>query len=199
MVTENTHYWEKYGFFGGHVFLDFINTVDDVEKTRALEGIENWDVLLRWAQASRLVSESEVLELANNFSSATTKSELDNLHQLRELAWTVLSAVANNRAPDTTALSALRDEIRWAYTQSSLIHSDQEFRWEATSQLPAPSLIRVRLGLAADNLLSSKPLRITECGACTGLFLNKGRGVGRKWCRMQSCGNRAKVNKFRTR
>ena len=26
------HYWEKFGFFGGHVFLDFINTYDDLGK-----------------------------------------------------------------------------------------------------------------------------------------------------------------------
>ncbi|MGH6819514.1 MAG: CGNR zinc finger domain-containing protein [Methylocella sp.] len=38
-----------------------------------------------------------------------------------------------------------------------------------------------------------------ECGRCTGLFLHHGRGLGRRWCRMNTCGNRAKIERFRSK
>lgn len=199
MVTENSHYWEKLGFFGGHVFLDFINTVDDIEKTRYQEGIESWHVLIRWALATGVINQAEASELKKHRSKKTAQTELKCLHNLRELAWRTLSAMAADCTPSTQDLSKLGDEIRWAHTQAKLVQSNGGLQWEVVARPSDLTLVRARLGLLAGHLLSSSPLKINECGSCTGLFLNKGRGVGRKWCRMQSCGNRAKVNKFRAR
>ncbi|EPZ91129.1 CGNR zinc finger [Burkholderia cenocepacia BC7] len=41
--------------------------------------------------------------------------------------------------------------------------------------------------------------RVRQCGRCTWFFVDRGRGVGRRWCDMRTCGNRAKVEAFRER
>jgi len=41
--------------------------------------------------------------------------------------------------------------------------------------------------------------RLRECKRCTHLFLDHGRGQGRRWCSMARCGNRAKAETFRAR
>ena len=199
MVTEGAHYWERLGFFGGHVFLDFLNTVNDIGKSRKLEAIESWDALLRWALATKVINQSEARSLERSYPGEVTRSELTKLHSFREMAWQILSAIAADRDPRPETLSGLSREVRSAYAQAALTFENEGLSWNIMAAAPSVTLIRARLGLAADNLLAQRPLKVVECGSCTGLFINQGRGVGRKWCRMQSCGNRAKVTKFRAR
>ncbi|QCI69487.1 hypothetical protein E8M01_29310 [Phreatobacter stygius] len=61
-----------------------------------------------------------------------------------------------------------------------------------------PDLIRHRLALRLLHLLGGPELpRLRECTRCPWLFLDHGRGRGRSWCRMSTCGNRAKAERYR--
>ncbi len=203
MVTDKQYYWEKLGFFGGHPFLDFINTFDDLGKSRELDTIPDWDGLLRWAKHADIINDAEANELKMSYPKKTTQDELNKLRKLRRLGWEVFSTIAAGQSVDSSDLSSLSEQIQWAYSQSTLTQTQQHFTW-VTHLSPVKSsinitTIRVRLILSTNDLLSSETsLKIAECGSCTGLFLNNGRGVGRKWCRMKTCGNRAKIHKFRT-
>jgi predicted RNA-binding Zn ribbon-like protein len=56
------------------------------------------------------------------------------------------------------------------------------------------------LVLSLHDLLRRDDLvRLRECRRCTHLFLDLGRGRGRRWCAMARCGNRAKTEAFRAR
>jgi predicted RNA-binding Zn ribbon-like protein len=56
------------------------------------------------------------------------------------------------------------------------------------------------LVLSLHDLLRRDDLvRLRECRRCTHLFLDHGRGRGRRWCAMARCGNRAKTEAFRAR
>jgi predicted RNA-binding Zn ribbon-like protein len=51
---------------------------------------------------------------------------------------------------------------------------------------------------SAAELLTSETLsRVRECGGatCTWLFLDASRNRSRRWCSMESCGNRAKARR----
>ena len=67
--------------------------------------------------------------------------------------------------------------------------------------LPGPlDGLHDHLVLALFDLLQGSDLdRLRECPRCTHLFLDHGRGPGRRWCSMARCGNRAKVESFRAR
>jgi predicted RNA-binding Zn ribbon-like protein len=197
MVTHDIHYWEKFGFFGGNIFLDFVNTFDDLGKNRDLDAIPNWNTLVRWAEKSGLISKNEMVVLADFSNTKATQIKIHTLQNLRESAWHVLSKIASNKAPDPHNLKILSNIVKLAYTESSLIYSNQSFSWGTRAKVDETT-IQTRLALSANGLLTSVDLKnLSECGSCTGLFLNKGRGLGRKWCRMNTCGNRAKIKKFR--
>ncbi len=198
MVTDETHYWEKFGFFGGHVFLDFINTFDDLGKTRQLDAFNNWAELLRWSEKAGLLNEVETRSLGKQASTKITDLELDRLRNFRESAWQVLSQTADNQSTKANDYAALSDILKWGYGRARLKHDGQKFQWLAPIDSEDITVIRARLALSGAELLTSDAItRIAECGSCTGLFLNTGRGVGRKWCRMKTCGNRAKIHRFR--
>lgn len=199
MVTENFHYWEKYDFFGGHPFLDFINTVNDLDKDRNLEGLPDWASVLHWAEKAELISSAEKKTLGTLTGNNSVQAEIMAVHQLRELGFRIFSRIAAGNAPDTVDIHNLSKQIVSAFGISELQFCTNGFYWNTDYQQSQIMLIRTLLALAAHDLLTGKTLnKLAECGGCTGLFLNNGRGVGRKWCRMSTCGNRAKINKYRS-
>ena len=197
MVTNGMHYWEKFGFFGGHVFLDFLNTFDDLEKTRELDALPDWRTALKWSVHAGLITQSEHND-QGLLSTTNVHQQLKQLYNLRECGWRVLSKCATGNKPDAEDMNGLNHHIRFSFTHSSLEYRKQSFHW-VTVDSEYPAFIRTKLGLSAAELLSTlAQRRLTECGGCTGLFINQGRGVGRRWCRMSTCGNRAKIRKFRS-
>ncbi len=197
MVTKDGHYWQRHGFFGGHVFLDFLNTFDNLDKHRTLDALPNWETVLLWSLESKVLNKNEFSYLTQSFSQPN-HSELSRLHHFRDLAWKVLSDKAQAIKLDLSELAKFTREIKWAYSTADLLLDNDKFKWNIECTDMGSSVIQARLGLKAGELLSSSSLnKITECQGCSGLFLNTGRGVGRRWCRMSTCGNRAKISKFR--
>jgi len=192
------HYWEKSGFFGGHLFLDFINTYDDLGKTRDENALPDWESVQRWSNSVGLINVKELRALKKLTDTAFVEKELQALYQLRELGWNIFNRIAAMKSPKATDLASVDAAIKWSCQFATMKKEKRCYRWTARASLLDPTLIRVKLGLALFNLLSTEDLdRLNECQSCTGLFLNHGRGIGRRWCRMKTCGNRAKTNRFR--
>lgn len=198
MVTTIPYTWFTRGFFGGHPALDFINTVDDEGKTRSQEAIPDWPTVLVWAVKAELLSETEAQALRNQGDGGDTEAEMQRLHDLREMLWRTLRCLIHDSEIDPQDVAGLADDIRWMTAEADLVREDRSLTWEPDLSEFGTALVRARVVAAAVDLTSRRDLsRLKECGRCSGLFLDFGRGVGRKWCRMSSCGNREKVAKFR--
>ncbi|WP_233196275.1 CGNR zinc finger domain-containing protein [Trinickia soli] len=69
-------------------------------------------------------------------------------------------------------------------------------RWTVRPEKAGSSLIKDRLAIAANELLSQPILsNVRECSACSWLFLDLSRSRSRRWCSMATCGNRAKAQR----
>jgi len=191
------HYWQSEGFFGGHIALDFVNTIDDEGKQRERSGIPDWQTSVEWARAIGLLEEVEI-PTAND---TEAEAEQYALHVLRESAWRSLSAIAAGRPADPADLEVLKRELLYAGQHATLRQNGKSIAWHVSSDSDiGAKLIRTRVALELTNLFSHGPLeRLRECHRCTGLFLDRGRGAGRRWCRMGTCGNRAKIERYRAR
>ena len=194
-----THAWQTLAPFGGHPFLDFLNSIDEEDKQRSASALPDWPALLEWAVTFELLDQQAASEL-KTWPDKRADAEYQRLLELRETGYRVFSALAAQREPDATDLDELAQTAAMAVAASKLVTQDgKALNWQVdrTSQ---HSLVAVRLGLELLDLLSHTDLsRLKECGRCTGLFLDHGRGRGRRWCRMQSCGNREKVARHRAR
>jgi predicted RNA-binding Zn ribbon-like protein len=198
MVTTNRHYWQKYGFFGGHVFLDFLNTYDDLGKERKLDALPDWGVITSWASEADIVNQNEA-KLLLEIPKRTALRETSKLHGLRDHCWELFSCIANRKVDAADNLNYISEQIKSTYLQASLNQTEKRFDWVINVTEVGETLIRSRLTLTVAELMTNPNLnRLSECNGCTGLFLNTGRGVGRKWCRMSTCGNRSKISKCRS-
>ncbi|MGO1074927.1 CGNR zinc finger domain-containing protein [Inquilinus sp. CA228] len=185
--------WRAEDLVGGDVVLDFLNTVGDTGKGRRLEHLVSWDDAVAWARFTGVVDGQEISELRSGPGDA-----LARLRAFREAAYRVLSARAAGSVPAADAVDAVEAEIREALAISRLSADGGEAVWRLAPDRAGRDLIRHRLALRSLHLLSGPELsHLRECGRCSWLFLDHGRGRGRSWCRMATCGNRAKAERFR--
>jgi predicted RNA-binding Zn ribbon-like protein len=171
----------------GHPALRFLNTVTDDGKTRMINSFATGDDLLADLVAAGLVPRG---------MRAPNAGQMAALISLREAAYAVLSAMAAGRKPGREEALTLETAMKSALQDASL-----GFRPTGLDITPGPLggvYDRVALGLF-DLMQRTDLARLRECKRCTHLFLDHGRGRGRRWCSMTRCGNRAKAESFRAR
>jgi predicted RNA-binding Zn ribbon-like protein len=137
-------------------------------------------------------------ELSGFISTPSATLELAKLHKLRLLGWNAFTRIAAKKTPHAADLAGMSESIKWSMQYASMQKASTHYEWVIIESGLELALIRARLGITLPELMSFENLdRSSECGNCTGLILNQGRGVGRRWCRMKTCGNRVKTNRFR--
>lgn len=171
----------------GHPALRFINTVDDDGKTRSHNSFATGDDL-----AAALVA-AGVIPCG---LPTPGRGQLAALITLREAGYGVLSAMAAGRKPGREETLTLETAMK-----STLQDAGFGFTAKGLDITPGPlGGVYDHVVLSLLNLMMTHDLdRLRECKRCTHLFLDHGRGGGRRWCSMARCGNRTKAETFRTR
>ncbi|MDG0027539.1 CGNR zinc finger domain-containing protein [Trinickia sp. Y13] len=201
MVTStehpsHEHPWGDADFVGGHPALDFLNTVADKGKTRVEEKLMQWRDMHAWAAAAGLLAPDD-LKRFRQHPGLDGADELIALRRFREVAYEAILDVTSGRG-DGRAMDSLAVAIRDAIGRSTLAAFEGRFIWRPDGQTAWRWVDAV--ALAFEHLMRSDDLgRVRQCGRCTWFFVDRGRGAGRRWCDMRTCGNRAKVQAFRDR
>ena len=177
---------------GGHVALDFVNTVAwRGDPGRTLDHLTDYSALLGWAAHAGVLDTVEVrrLESAAREQRPAAARALRDAKRLREALhgmWTgdttqldVISA-ANVRAAQHRRLSLENDAVGW---------SERGF----TLQTPTNRIVIAAVELATTAALSA----VRSCGDadCGWLFLDVSPRRNRRWCSTADCGNRARVRR----
>lgn len=188
--------WGEADFVAGHPALDFLNTVADTGRTRDISKLADWAAVQCWAVGARLVSEAELGRFLE-VGSGDGADELAALLRLRETAYgAMLHLTGRDANPD--AVRTLEQCIRAAIARGIFAVDDRQLRWRPNAETPQRWSDAVALAFEA--LLRCGDLdRVRQCDRCTWFFIDRGRGRGRRWCDMRTCGNRAKAEAFRKR
>ncbi|KVQ42575.1 hypothetical protein WT21_24750 [Burkholderia territorii] len=205
MVTRHeparrAHAWSAADFVGGHPALDFLNTVADTGKTRDEDKLVDWGAVHAWAGKSGLLSRADLTRFMRH-TRHDGADALAALHDFREDAYVALVHLTSGGGSVGTgarAVGRLAEAIRDAIGRSSLDAVDGRFAWRPDARGVSRWVDAAALGF--EHLLRGDDFaRVRQCGRCTWFFVDRGRGVGRRWCDMRTCGNRAKVAAFRER
>jgi predicted RNA-binding Zn ribbon-like protein len=191
---------------GGHPALDFVNTVDwRWDRVRRTDLLDTLADLLAWARQAGIVTAAE----ARAFATAAARDAgwasraLVRARRLREAIGRIFEAVANGVRPAARDLRLFNAFLSAALRRRRLALRGTGYEWSwAPSNTPALDALLSPVVLAAAELLSSpQRLKIRACAAedCGWLFLDTSRSGRRRWCTMQSCGNRAKARRFYAR
>jgi predicted RNA-binding Zn ribbon-like protein len=187
----------------GHVALDFANTLDwRFDPARRLDLLMSYEQLLDFTTESKVLSATQARRLRARTSERDGRRIVRKARALREAIDSLFrSIVLGHSAPRGALLECNRffRDLRLPScvgcrgSDLVLLAGDPSAR----SDGPLWPIVDAAVSL----LTSAERAHVRECGepTCRWLFLDTSRNQSRQWCSMSICGNRAKVNRFRTR
>jgi predicted RNA-binding Zn ribbon-like protein len=186
-------------FSAGELCLDFANTADWHASSNPQEYLNSYSDLLVWGQMAGLLSDSEAKQLwqCSQDLPSEAQAALARAIELREAIYRIFVRLADQETPSQSDLDILNFTLQRAlpHLRVELSNEGFSFAWESGGQ----DLERVLWPVAwsAANLLTSEDLyRVGQCAddrGCGYLFYDTSRNRSRRWCSMESCGNRAKA------
>jgi predicted RNA-binding Zn ribbon-like protein len=199
-LVETPQYLADLRFDGGHLALDFVNTLGGGHELGPQphdEHLRGYRDLLAWSVRVGTLDEATAERLAR---SAGERGEhvLREAIELREWAYSVLWPIAEGRrarrAP-ADALAELREREREALSHARLVPGDGLYRWRWEGD--DPRLPLWPLAHAAIEVLTEGPLDLLKvCSGCRWLFLDQSKNRSRRWCSMEVCGTSAKKRRY---
>ncbi len=169
---------------GGALCLDFVNTMDCYDSAIPVEQLDGSANLATWA---KLVDAGAV---------AADETDLRRAIELREAIRASFRAVLDGTRVPSPAVAVLNRNLELASERRRLAVRDHRVAWSGESVTGVDALLARIARSAADLLTDPDRLgRVRVCAAdgCGWLFVDDSRGARRRWCSMQSCGNRAKA------
>ena len=183
MPESGTH-----SFHRGALSLDFVGTLGRRGAPNPVERIADRAALRQWLVEARLAAPTRM-----------TTSEYDDAIELREAIERIGRSVINCVRAAVGDVRALNAAARWSRLGARrMTAGGLASTWDTAKRL------RFSLGCVAVDairVLTEERGRITACALddCRALLLSHSRSEPRKWCTMDTCGNRAKVAAFRER
>ena len=194
---------EDLEWVGGHPALDFVNTVNRWHGAEpGAEYLVSYGALLRWHQMAGLVGPHGSRALSQG-SAAEEDAALGSAVVLRDSLHRLFRAVADGSPLPQRALDHLNDVVKKTVAWRRLAAEGRRIScgWDFTGALP-DALLGPVAWQAAELLEHGSLERIKECPSeegCGWLFLDLSKNRSRTWCSMKTCGNSAKVKRFRSR
>ncbi len=195
--------WDPGAFVGGHVALDFTNTVGGSTRARDVERLGSYDDLVGWSVAAGVLDDAEGAALTARAAAdpAEAARALDEVLGQREALHRWLAAAVTGEEADDADRARVADDVAAAHRVAHLAADPTRGpAWLVTVDDAGLALPARRLALATAALLAGEERqRIGLCGRCSWLFLDPSPSRRRRWCSMATCGNRAKAARHHAR
>jgi predicted RNA-binding Zn ribbon-like protein len=198
MVTEAAAAPRELPIVGGHLALDFANTVDDPLGSARHDHVAGYHDLLAWSLRVAAVTDDQAARLRRRAArrGADAAASLENAHQLRDVLNDVFGAVADGTDDLASHWLRLRPYVTDAVAVVTLHTASDPNRWswQQSDDLSAPLH---PIAYAAADLLVGKDLhRVKRCAGCPWLFLDGSKNHSRRWCDMADCGTAQKMQRY---
>ncbi len=172
-------------YLSGRLCLDFVGTMKHRHSSRE-ELLTTPKQLSDWAVQAGLL----------DGALAVTGEDLAAAIELREAIYRTVVARIEGRRPQTADVDLLNERASRPRLTPRLLRTGATRREGTTPQLlasVAADLIDLLAGTEIEN--------VKRCAHpdCTRLYLDASRAKNRQWCGMGTCGNKAKVQAFRSR
>jgi len=186
---------------GGHLSLDFANTMGGGRTTVPNEYLREYEDLVCWSEMVGILSKAEAQSLtkAAHQNPSLASEVFARAITLREAIYRLVTAHTLKRSPKEEDLFLVAREASFAMGRAKIVSTKGGFQWIWPESSDLDRMLWVVARSAADLLTSSDLNRVRECGRneCTWVFLDTSKNHSRRWCIMKDCGNREKIRRFR--
>lgn len=187
---------------GVELCLKFTDTVDWRTSNHAKDTLRTYLDLVGWSQRRGVIDQNEANRLLKLFESREMIGEetLKHARVLRESIYAIFSAVAHGRKASAADLAMLNGYLGRAMAKMEVKMTQDGYRLGWCSEVAADRMLYPVAKSAAELLTSDDLQRVKECAneeeGCGSLFLDNSKSHSRRWCSMDTCGNKAKVRAY---
>jgi predicted RNA-binding Zn ribbon-like protein len=186
---------------GGHVSLDFANTLDNRGRPNQKELLATYPAVVAFAQQTGTIpsEDAQNLVLAATKNPSSADEALRQTIAARDAVFAMFSAIVSGKQAPAAAIEHLNHVLREAISNRILIPGKNHFIWAWDKNGEKLNWILWPIVLQAAELLASDDLsNVRQCASdgCDWLFLDHSKSHSRRWCDMKVCGNRNKARRF---
>jgi predicted RNA-binding Zn ribbon-like protein len=192
---------ENLSLVGGHIALDFVNTVGDHLAAQPSEYLKSYVNLAIWSAHAGVITQDHAVGLIDLAESYPDEAEaaLARAIDTREIIFRLLLSTIRKHTPDEADLAAFNTTLANAPARTRIVHENGHYQWNFSGKAASLDDPLWRIVWAAADLLTADQLtqvKICEGDECGWMFLDTSRNQARRWCSMADCGNRAKANRY---
>ncbi len=194
-------YHGTYKLIGGQLCLDFVNTISYRNKDKAHDWLDHTENIAIWAVETNILNQKEVKELSLKLKHEKKyQKQIIRLKEIRAMIYGIFTRIINNKTPlkkDMVLFNTLMGETM---SRLSVTHEHGKFYLQSPGR--QNSFLKIQDAIiksVVETLTKSDLTRIKQCSACFWLYEDKSKNRSRRWCVMEDCGNRHKVNQFNKR
>lgn len=185
---------------GNRLCLDFTNTIDDRYREQQAELLGSYQDLVVWSLQTGVVTDEEAHHLLAEAQKRPAEAEAVRQTAVtwRETIFRIFEAIAEDAAPQEQDLHQFNVALEDAMSKAQIVRKEGQYIWDWTGKEAALNwILWPVLRSTADILTSEEVHLVRQCASrdCSWLFLDTSKNHSRRWCDMQNCGNRAKVNR----
>jgi predicted RNA-binding Zn ribbon-like protein len=205
-TVETTPIPRELPIVGGHLALDFANTVDDPEGPARYDHAGTYPELVGWSARVGILVPDQAAELLAEARTRARSAAVKRAHALRRILIDIFTAVAaSNSDREATRLAPavswldLRPFVTDAMGRAALASNGPtyELDWPITARLDG---VLWPIAVVAAELLTSPQLaRVKKCAGCPWVFLDQSKNFSRRWCAMNDCGTHEKIRRYVTK
>lgn len=173
-------------FIGNNIAVDFVNT-EVVSRGQIINLLPEGNDLVRWAAVAKL-----------DIVSQLQQAEFAAALELRLALKSIFVARIDNRPASRDAIATINRYMANTSARQILQFKQNTYILEqAEDALTIPVLLGYLALQGATLLASSQAERLKRCSNpdCVLIFVDTSRSQKRRWCSMETCGNRAKVSR----
>ncbi len=192
---------KDWDFDAGLLPLDFANTAEWHARADPIEQIKSYADLVSWSWKAGLLTKEAAQGLLDTAEHRPqdARRALDRAIELREALYRIFSHRAAGTEISKEDLALFNAALGEALHRVKLDTSGAGFSWDWSNEDQNLETILWPILWESAELLTSDDLkRVGECAddrGCGYLFYDSSRNHSRRWCSMESCGNRAKVQR----
>ncbi|MEM7336801.1 MAG: CGNR zinc finger domain-containing protein [Chloroflexota bacterium] len=184
---------------GGHSLLDWINS-EIIVKGKRFDLLENnYELWLKWWIGVGQLDEALAAQLISLWRERSeTTAVFQKALQFRQAMRQMVVDIVGNQPISKTAVQQINDLLAKNKGHFQLTQLEGELNLDFQTNLGQedPNYWLGKLAqLAADFLTQTDFSRLKKCqnDSCIRFYLDTSRNRSRRWCSMESCGNRMKV------
>lgn len=194
-----------FDYDSGDLCLDFANTREWHASDQPVEHLGDYLTLLSWGEGAGIIPPEKGARLRSLASehAAEASAAYAGAIRLREAIYRIFSRHYHGEALNPDDMQVLNATLSQSLPYLRLVSAPHGFTWEWSDKVGDFNQVIWPVARSAAELLTSAQLeRVRECEddrGCGYLFIDTTRNHSRRWCSMESCGNRAKARRHYAR